>query len=71
MGAEAFYRSVDKLRRSPCREARELIPRERDVREVLEGAKESVGQIGYEVILHVELFEHGAVGERTRDGVGL
>ena len=70
MGA-AVYRSVDKLRRSPRREARELVPRERDVSEVLEGAEETVGQIGDEIVLHIELFEHGAVGERTRDGVGL
>ena len=65
------YRGVDELRRSPRREARELVPRERDVREVLERAEEAVRQIGDEVVLHVELLERGAVGERAGNGIRL
>ena len=65
------YRGVDKLRRSAGWEARELVPRQRDVGEVLERAEEPVRQVGDEVVLHVELLERGAVGERAGNGVRL
>ena len=65
------YRGVDKLRWSARREARELVPRQRDVGEVFERAEEPVRQVGDEVVLHIELLERCAVGERAGNGVRL